>query len=54
MAKVKLSKAVSLLGFPVAFLKANHGKFQGPGDMGGASAFGIYKIPKNGTYQRVG
>ena len=54
VAKVKLSKTVSLLGFPVSFLSANHGKFQGPGDLGGASAFGIFKIAKNGTYQRVG
>jgi branched-chain amino acid transport system substrate-binding protein len=54
VAKVKLSKAVSLLGFPVAFLNKNHGKFQGPGDMGGSAAFGIYQIQKNGTYKRVG
>ena len=52
--KTQLSKAVSLLGFPVAFLGKNHGKFQGPGDMGGTAAFGIYKIQKNGTYARVG
>jgi hypothetical protein len=54
VAKVKLTKAVSLLGFPVAFLKGNKGKFQGPGDMGGKAAFGIYKIQNNGTYTRVG
>ncbi len=54
VAKVKLSKSVSLLGFPVAFLKGNAGKFQGPGDMGGAAAFGIYSIQKNGSYKRVG
>jgi ABC-type branched-subunit amino acid transport system substrate-binding protein len=54
VAKVKLSKAISLLGFPVAFLNKNHGKFQGPGDMGGTSAFGIYKIQQNGSYTRVG
>ncbi len=54
VAKVKLSKAVSLLGFPVQFLKGNAGKFQGPGDMGGAAAFGIYSIQKNGSYKRVG
>ena len=54
VAKVKLSKKVSLLGFPVSFLNKNHGKFQGPGDMGGTAAFGIYKIAKNGTYVRVG
>jgi branched-chain amino acid transport system substrate-binding protein len=52
--KVTLTKAVSLLGFPVVFLGKNHGKFQGPGDMGGTAAFGIYKIQKNGTYARVG
>jgi ABC-type branched-subunit amino acid transport system substrate-binding protein len=54
VAKVKLSKKASLLGFPVAFLKANHGKYQGNGDLGGASSFGIFKIAKNGSYQRVG
>jgi len=54
VAKVKLSKAVSLLGFPVVFLNKNHGKFQGPGDMGGAAGFGIYKIQPNGSYKRVG
>jgi branched-chain amino acid transport system substrate-binding protein len=54
VAKVKLSKSMSLLGFPVAFLKKNFGKFQGPGDMGGSAAFGIYQIQKNGTYKRVG
>ena len=45
---------VSLLGFPVEFLKSNHGKFQGPGDMGGSAAFGIYKITKQRQYKRVG
>ena len=54
VAKVKLSAKVSLLGFPVAFLNKNHGKFQGPGDMGGTAAFGIYKIQSNGSYKRVG
>ncbi len=54
VAKVKLSDKVSLLGFPVAFLNKNHGKFQGPGDMGGSAAFGIYKIQPNGSYKRVG
>jgi ABC-type branched-subunit amino acid transport system substrate-binding protein len=54
VAKVTLTKTASLLGFPVAFLKTNHGKFQGPGDMGGSAAFGIYKIQSNGTYKRVG
>jgi hypothetical protein len=38
----------------VAFLNKNHGQFQGPGDLGGASAFGIFKIATNGAYQRVG
>lgn len=52
--KTLLSKSASLLGFPVVFLNKNHGKFQGPGDMGGAAAYGIYKIAKNGTYVRVG
>jgi ABC-type branched-subunit amino acid transport system substrate-binding protein len=54
VAKVKLSKAVSLLGFPVQFLNKNFGKYQGPGDMGGTAAFGIYQIQKNGAYKRVG
>ena len=54
VAKVKLSKAASLLGFPVQFLKKNFGKYQGPGDMGGTAAFGIYQIQKNGSYKRVG
>ncbi|MFZ0342484.1 MAG: branched-chain amino acid ABC transporter substrate-binding protein [Gaiellaceae bacterium] len=54
VAKVKLSDKVSLLGFPVAFLNKNHSKFQGPGDMGGKAAFGIYKIQPNGSYKRVG
>ena len=54
VAKVKLSKAASLLGFSVKFLKGNQGKFQGPGDMGGSAAFGIYKIQSNGSYKRVG
>jgi ABC-type branched-subunit amino acid transport system substrate-binding protein len=54
IAKVKLSKGVSLLGFPVQFLKTNAGKYQGPGDMGGTAAFGIYQIQSNGTYKRVG
>ncbi len=52
--KVKLAKKVSLLGFPVVFLAKNAGKFQGPGDMGGTAAFGIYQIQSNGTYKRVG
>jgi hypothetical protein len=52
--KTSLTKAQSLLGFPVVFLGKNHGKFPGPGDMGGSAAFGIYKIQKNGTYTRVG
>ncbi len=52
--KVKLNKAQSLLGFPVQFLKKNSGKWQGPGDMGGTSAFGIYQIQANGSYKRVG
>jgi ABC-type branched-subunit amino acid transport system substrate-binding protein len=54
VAKVKLTTSQSLLGFPVQFLKGNAGKFQGPGDMGGKAAFGIYQIQKNGVYKRVG
>jgi ABC-type branched-subunit amino acid transport system substrate-binding protein len=52
--KVKLTSAQSLLGFSVAFLSKNSGKFQGPGDMGGKAGFGIYKIQSNGTYKHVG
>jgi len=52
--KVSLTTAQSLLGFPVKFLAANKGKFQGPGDMGGTAGFGIYQIQSNGTYKRVG
>lgn len=52
--KVKLTAAQSLLGFPVQFLAKNFGKFQGPGDMGGTAAFGIFQIQANGSYKRVG
>jgi ABC-type branched-subunit amino acid transport system substrate-binding protein len=52
--KVTLTKSQSLLGFPVTFLTKNQGKFQGPGDLGGQSKFGIYQIQKNGNYKRVG
>lgn len=52
--KVTLSNAKSLLGFPVVFLSKNEGKWQGPGDMGGTAAFGIFQIQANGTYKRVG
>jgi ABC-type branched-subunit amino acid transport system substrate-binding protein len=52
--KVKLTAAQSLLGFPVQFLAKNAGKWQGPGDMGGTAAFGIYQIQSNGSYKRVG
>ena len=52
--KVTMTKAQSLLGFPVAFLKKNFGVFQGPGDMGGTAGFGIYKIYPDAVYKRVG
>ncbi len=52
--KVTLSASQGLLGFSVAFLAGNQGKFQGPGDMGGKAGFGIYKIQSNGKYKRVG
>ncbi len=52
--KVKLSKKKSLLGFPVVFLRKNKSKFQGPGDMGGAANFGVYKIVAGGKYNRIG
>jgi ABC-type branched-subunit amino acid transport system substrate-binding protein len=54
VAKVQLTAAQSLLGFPVKFLSSNFGKFQGPGDMGGTAAFGIFQIQSNGSYKRVG
>ena len=52
--KVQLTTPQSLLGFPVKFLSANKGKYQGPGDMGGTAGFGIYKIIAGGVYKRVG
>ena len=52
--KVKLSAAVGLLGFPVQFLNANKGAYQGPGDMGGSANFAVYQITNGGTYKRVG
>jgi ABC-type branched-subunit amino acid transport system substrate-binding protein len=55
IAKVKLSKSASLLGFPVRFLTRNSGKYQGPGDLAGVKVkFGIYKIEKGGIYKPVG
>ena len=54
IAKVKLSTKQSLLGFAVSFLSKNKGANQGPGDMGGAANFGVYKINSSGTYVRVG
>ena len=50
---VTIPIAKSVLGFKVRFLHANAGLFQGPGDMGGKAAFGIYKILNNGSYKRV-
>jgi ABC-type branched-subunit amino acid transport system substrate-binding protein len=52
--KVTLTSGQSLLGFSVAFLAKNQGKFQGPGDMGGKAGFGIYKIGAGGKRTRVG
>jgi branched-chain amino acid transport system substrate-binding protein len=54
IAKVKLSAGASLLGFGVQFLTRNKGTNQGPGDMGGAANFAIYKITSSGAYKRVG
>jgi len=51
---VHLTKAQSLLGFPVSFLAKNVGAFQGVGDMGGSAGFGIYQIQDDGSYKRVG
>jgi branched-chain amino acid transport system substrate-binding protein len=53
IAKTALSASQGLLGFPIAFLSANQGKFQGPGDLGGKAGFGIYQIQANGKYKRV-
>jgi branched-chain amino acid transport system substrate-binding protein len=54
VAKVKLTATASLLGFGVQFLTRNKGNYQGPGDMGGAANFAIYKITSSGAYKRVG
>jgi branched-chain amino acid transport system substrate-binding protein len=54
IAKVKLSAAQSLLGFPVQFLAKNKGTYQGPGDMGGAANFAVYQVTSAGVYKRVG
>jgi branched-chain amino acid transport system substrate-binding protein len=54
IAKVKLSAAQSLLGFPVQFLSKSKGNYQGPGDMGGAANFAVYQITSAGAYKRVG
>ena len=51
--KVKLTAKQSVLGFPVKFLNANKGTFQGPGDMGGSADFAIYHINNKGAYIRV-
>jgi ABC-type branched-subunit amino acid transport system substrate-binding protein len=52
--KVKLTAKQSLLGFPVAFLSKNKSTYQGPGDMGGAANFAVYKVNSAGAYVRVG
>jgi branched-chain amino acid transport system substrate-binding protein len=52
--KIKLSKAESLLGFPVRFLSKNQGKQLGPGDMGTPANFAIFRIGSGGKYTRVG
>jgi branched-chain amino acid transport system substrate-binding protein len=52
--KINISKKLSLLGFPVKFLSKNKGQQQGPGDMGGAADFAIFKISASGAYSRVG
>jgi branched-chain amino acid transport system substrate-binding protein len=54
IAKTNISKKLGLLGFPIQFLTKNKGSFAGPGDMGGAADFGIYKITAGGKYNRVG
>jgi branched-chain amino acid transport system substrate-binding protein len=53
LTKVKLTAAQSLLGFPVKFLTANFGAYQGPGDMATPANFAIFQIT-NGKYTRVG
>jgi branched-chain amino acid transport system substrate-binding protein len=50
----KLTKAESLLGFPVSFVKKNTGAQLGAGDMALPADYGVYKIGNNGNYNRVG
>src|SRR5262249_5097889 len=52
--KTNLSKAASLLGFPVRFLGKNAGASQGPGDMAAPADFAIFHIESGGKYVRVG
>lgn len=54
IAKTKLSKTQSLLGFAVSFLSGNKGNYQGAGDMGGSANFAIYQVTSSGAYKRVG
>ena len=50
----KLTKAESLLGFPVRFVKKNQGAQVGAGDMATPADFGIYRIGSGGKYNRIG
>jgi branched-chain amino acid transport system substrate-binding protein len=54
IAKVKLTTAQTLLGFPVKFLAKNFSTFQGPGDMATPANFAVYQITSTGKYKRVG
>jgi branched-chain amino acid transport system substrate-binding protein len=54
IAKVKLSAAQTLLGFPVKFLTKNFSNYQGPGDMATPANFAVYQITSGGVYKRVG
>jgi branched-chain amino acid transport system substrate-binding protein len=53
LAKVKLTAAQSLLGFPVHFLSKNFSTFQSAGDMATPANFAIYHITNSGAYVRV-
>ena len=52
--KIKLTSKKSLLSFPVKFLTANKGTWQGPGDMAAPANFFMFHIDNRGHYVRVG
>jgi branched-chain amino acid transport system substrate-binding protein len=53
IARVRIPKAKSLLGFPVRFLKKNTGVAQGAGDMAAPANFAVFHIVRGGKYVRV-